>query len=127
MRRFLAFSLFLFFSFQVTAQDNFVVSDIRIEGLQRISPVLVFGALPVSVGDRIDQQDVANIIRNVYATENFETVEVLQEEGVLILRLRELPTISAIEIEGNKMIPSDALRDNMEQAGLAVGQTYKAA
>ena len=34
--------------------EPFVIQDIRIEGLQRISPGSVFAALPVGVGDTVD-------------------------------------------------------------------------
>ena len=43
------------FGHPVAAQiEPFVIQDIRVEGLQRISPGSVFAALPVGVGDRVD-------------------------------------------------------------------------
>jgi len=36
------------------AAESFVVSDIRVEGLQRVSAGTVFEAFPVNVGDEVD-------------------------------------------------------------------------
>ena len=59
--------------------QNFTVSDIRLEGLQRISATNVFALLNVNVGDQLSPQDFANIIRDIAASENFGDVELLRE------------------------------------------------
>ncbi|HWK53784.1 MAG TPA: outer membrane protein assembly factor BamA, partial [Hyphomicrobiales bacterium] len=111
---------------QVQAQvQPFTVADIRLEGLQRVAASSIFGLLNVRVGDQVDQGDITNIIRDVFASDYFSDIEVLTEDNVLIIRVQERPTISAIEIKGNKLIPTEALLENMENAGLAVGQVYK--
>jgi outer membrane protein insertion porin family len=100
------------------------VADIRLEGLQRISASTVFALLNISVGDRIDNADVANIIRDVFSSNYFEQIEVSMEDNVLVIRLEERPTVSAINFEGNKLIKSEMLLENLSKAGLAVGQVY---
>ncbi|MDR2212318.1 MAG: outer membrane protein assembly factor BamA, partial [Pseudomonadales bacterium] len=113
---------------EVLAQaPGFIVADIRLEGLQRVSASSVFGLLNVRVGDRIDQAGIAQIIRDVFASDYFSDIDVLTEDNVLIIRVQERPTISAINLEGNKLIPSEALLDNMKTAGLDTGQVYKPA
>ncbi|MDH4030098.1 MAG: hypothetical protein OEU49_04540, partial [Chromatiales bacterium] len=37
------------------AQSTFVVRDMRVEGLQRISEGTVYNYLPIAIGDSIDQ------------------------------------------------------------------------
>ena len=93
--------LILFFmSVNVSAQvlapvndGSFTVSDIRLEGLQRISPTNVFALLNINVGDRLTPQDHANIIRDIASSENFDEVELLREDNVLIIRLKERPQL----------------------------------
>lgn len=109
----------------VANNQPFTVSDIRLEGLQRISATNVFALLNINVGDTLTRQDFANIIRDIAASENFDDVELLREGNVLIIRLQERPTISDIQVEGNKLIPTEALMENMENAGLAVGQVFQ--
>jgi len=125
--------LILFFmSVNVSAQvlapvndGSFTVSDIRLEGLQRISPTNVFALLNINVGDRLTPQDHANIIRDIVSSENFDEVELLREDNVLIIRLKERPTITDIQVEGNKLIPTEALMENLTEAGLAIGQVFQ--
>ncbi|MEX2367475.1 MAG: POTRA domain-containing protein, partial [Pseudohongiellaceae bacterium] len=107
------------------AQENFTVADIRLEGLQRISAGSVFGLLNISVGDQITQADISAMIQDLFASDFFEDIEILQEENVLIIRVQERPSISNIEIDGNSLIPTEALLDNMQNAGLAIGQVFK--
>src|SRR5687768_11815148 len=86
--------------------QTLTVADIRIEGLQRVAASSVFGLLNVRVGDQISQQDISNLIRDVFASDYFDNIEVLTEDNVLIIRVQERPTISEINIEGNKLIPT---------------------
>ena len=102
----------------------FTVADIRLEGLQRISATAVFGLLNIRVGDQVDQTDIANIIRDVFSSNYFSNIEVLVEDNVLVIRVEERPTVSEINIDGNKLIKSEMLLENLAGAGLSVGQVY---
>ena len=59
MNRLLQIAL-LVSAFTAHADDatEFVVGDIRVEGLQRISEGAVFNSLPVNIGDRIGTQRI---------------------------------------------------------------------
>ena len=46
----------------LTSAQAFVISDIRVEGLQRISAGSVFAALPVAVGDTVEPGDTLIVI-----------------------------------------------------------------
>ena len=50
------------------AADPFVIQDIRVEGLQRISAGTVFNYLPIKPGDKIDSAEVKDVIRVLYKT-----------------------------------------------------------
>ncbi len=108
-----------------TQAQTITVADIRVEGLQRVAASSVFGLINVRVGDQVDQEAITNLIRDVFASDFFDDIEVLTEDNVLIIRVTERPTISEINIEGNKLIPTEALRENMTKADLAVGQVFK--
>ena len=54
-------------SAQLFAFDDFLVSDIRIIGLQRVSTGSIFNVIPISVGDNIDQRKSADITRSLFA------------------------------------------------------------
>ncbi len=86
---------------QQNADDNFTVSNIRIEGLQRISEGTVFNYLPVNIGDHLDTQRVREAMRALYATGFFRDVELRRDGSVLIVAVAERPSLESIDIKGN--------------------------
>jgi outer membrane protein insertion porin family len=105
--------------------ETFLISDIRVEGLQRISAGSVFASLPVSVGDLIDARLVRESARSLFATGNFDDIQLGRDGNVLVVMVTERPSISEINIEGNKAIETEALLDGLKGAGLAVGQVFQ--
>ncbi len=103
----------------------FQVNDIRVEGLQRITAGSVFNALPVNVGDTVDQSMLVSAGKTLFKTGNFDDIQFAKDEDVLVVTVRERPSISEIEIEGNKAIETEALLDGLKGAGLAVGRVFK--
>jgi outer membrane protein insertion porin family len=115
----------LFFSVPQAFAQTFIVSDIRVEGLQRISAGSVFASLPVGVGDMIDQRTIRASARSLFATGNFDDIRIGRDGNVLVVVVAERPSISEINIEGNKAIETEALLDGLKGAGLAVGQVFQ--
>jgi outer membrane protein insertion porin family len=108
-----------------TLAEVFRVSDIRVEGLQRISAGSVFSAFPVNVGDRVDETQIAEATHELFKSGYFNDVEVLRENNDLILSVVELPSIAKLEIKGNKSIDTDTLKSGLKKAGLAEGDIFK--
>ena len=106
------------------AIEPFTVTDIRVEGIQRTEPGTVFSYLPIKVGDTMDDQHAAEAIRALYATGFFKDVRLEVEQGVLIVLVRERPSIASIELNGIKEFPKDQMKDNMKYAGLAVARIF---
>lgn len=109
----------------IASADDFVVSDIRLEGLQRIPAGSVFAALPINVGDRATTASLQHAMRELFKTGNFNDVRVAHDGSVLVVVVQERPSISEIKIEGNKAIETDALMKGLKSAGLAEGQVFK--
>ncbi len=105
--------------------QTFIISDIRVEGLQRISAGSVFAALPVGVGDVVDARLIRESSRSLFATGNFDDISLGRDGNVLVVIVTERPSISEINIEGNKAIETEALLDGLKGAGLAVGQVFQ--
>ncbi|MDD2685501.1 MAG: outer membrane protein assembly factor BamA [Gallionella sp.] len=108
----------------VLAIQPFTVTDIRVEGIQRTEAGTVFSYLPVKVGDRMDDSQAANAIRSLYATGFFKDVRLEVEQGVLIVLVRERPSIASIQLNGIKDFPAQQLKDNMKFAGLAEARIF---
>ena len=113
----------IFLTMLLTASSAlaFTISDIRIEGLQRMSAGSVFAEIPYNVGDEIDNAALRQIVKDVFATGSFNDVEVGRDGNVLVVVVQERPAIDSIEIDGNKAIKTDALLEGLEKSGLAEG------
>src|SRR5690554_7958235 len=107
--------------------DVFTVADIEVEGLQRVSAGSVFAGLPVNIGEQIDETRLAAAIKDLFGTGLFTDIQASRDGGVLILTVKERPSISSIEIEGNKNIETDMLMDALSGAGLQEGQVFRRA
>ncbi len=111
----------------VSLADSFTVSDIRIRGLQRIPVERVYAVLPVKAGDVVDDRAVVNIVRALYASGDYQDVQVGRDGDQLIIQLAERPAVSKIEFEGNKSINTDDLRKGLKDNGLAEGDVFRRA
>lgn len=107
------------------ASDTFVVTDIRVEGLQRISSGSIFASLPISVGDTIDELAVQNAIRTLFRTGNFDNIYIARDGSILVVNVIERPSISEINIEGNKAIETESLLEGLKGSGLSEGKVFK--
>ena len=106
-------------SAQATA---FEIQDIRIAGLKRVSAERILSTLPVQAGDEYTQAIGAQTIRDLFELGFFKSVELSREGDVLLVELQERPAIARILIEGNDLIPDEAIRDVMDGLGLREGE-----
>ncbi|WP_395344536.1 outer membrane protein assembly factor BamA [Ningiella sp. W23] len=108
-------------SFSQTAYD-FVVEDIRVEGLQRVALGAALTYLPVQRGDTMNRFRVTQLIRSLYSSTHFEKVEIYRDGNVLVVEVAERPTISNIVFDGNDDIKDEQLQESLENSNIRVGE-----
>ena len=108
----------------VEAVDEFVIEDIRVEGLKRITPGTVFNYLPMKVGDKFNDSISSDAVRALFKTGFFDDVKVEKDGNDLVLIFKERPAIGTISITGNEDVKSDELLDNLKQIGFAEGRVF---
>jgi len=106
------------------AQEQFVVRDMRVEGLQRIAEGTVFNYLPINIGDRVDSIRIQESIRSLYSQGLFDDIEIRHDGDTLIIVVSERPSIESFEIDGNKDIKTEDLMESLRAVGLSKGKTF---
>ena len=125
MKAFKLYFVSLLLAAQLNAFDEFLVSDIRIIGLQRVSTGSIFNVIPISVGDKIDMRKSSDITRSLFSTEQFDDIQIAKDGNTLIISVIERPSISAIDISGNKALKTEQLIESLDGVGVKEGEVYK--
>lgn len=106
-------------------EADFVVRDIRIEGLQRISEGAVLNYLPVNIGDTLSSADIGQLLRGLYGSGFFAEIEFRRDGDALVVAVREQPTIESLLIEGNKDVKTEDLTKTLTSNGISEGSLVK--
>ena len=108
----------------VNAAQSFIVSDIRLEGLEKIPAGTLLNYLPVIQGDPLDATQASFAIRELYKTGFFADVKLFRDGDVLVVRVKERPSITDIQFEGNSDIDDETLEEALKGVGLARGRIF---
>ena len=121
----LIFCLFVLLSapFNLKAQ-SFTIADIIVDGYQRISPGIIYNLLPVGIGDQVTASTPGQIIRELVQSEYFDEIEVSREGDILVITVLERPSVAEITIDGNDILETEDIIENMATADIAEGQIF---
>jgi outer membrane protein insertion porin family len=108
----------------IASTEAFTATDIRIDGLQRISTGTVLTYLPIERGDAIDSTKTGEAIRALYKTGFFEDVKFDRQGSILVITVAERPAINKLTLSGNKDIKTEDLTKGLQDIGLAEGETF---
>lgn len=109
------------------AEQAFVVQNIQIQGLQRVTPETVKNYLPIKTGQTLQPAKTAAVLRALYQTGFFDHITLSRDGNTLIIHVTERPTIGQLKVEGNSLIPTDKLLSVMKSLDVAEGRIYNPA
>ena len=117
-------AVLILLSVSAAKAESFVVSDIRLQGLERITDGTLLNYLPVRVGDPFDDKDASYAISQLYKTGFFKNITLKRDGDVLIVDVLERPAIANVKFEGNKDIEDDQLKDILKDIGIVKGRVF---
>jgi outer membrane protein insertion porin family len=106
------------------AFDPFLVRDIRVEGVQRTEAGTIFSYLPIKVGERVDEEKVAQAVKALYATGFFRDVRIEAQGDILVVSVSERPTISSLTFVGNKEFDTETIKKALKEIGIAEARIF---
>lgn len=104
--------------------ESFVVDNIEVNGIKKITIGTVFSYLPVNVGESLDIERSPELLRELYATGFFRNISLLRRDNTLVIEVVERPSIAEINFEGNDDIEDEALKKAMESVGMSKGRIF---
>lgn len=122
LRQFFCISVLSLCAFISHASSDFVIDDIRIQGLQRVALGAALTYVPVQVGDKLSDFRVKQVIRSLYSSTHFESISVARDGNTLVIKVTERPTISNIIFEDNDDIKDEQLQDSLNGSNIIVGE-----
>ncbi|RFF27097.1 MULTISPECIES: outer membrane protein assembly factor BamA [unclassified Wenzhouxiangella] len=123
MKRICLLLMLLFFTGLASA-ETFRISDIRVDGLQRLSEGTVFSYVPLEVGDQMTPSLGRSTIRDLWETGFFNDVRLSREDDLLVITVEERPAISSISIAGNRQLKTEDLMPALANIGIAEGEIF---
>ena len=111
----------LLFGSTAALAGPFVVQDIRVDGVQAGSESQIIASLPIKIGQKINDANISNIVRNLFLTGQYDDVRASQQGNTLVISVMPKAIISDVVFEGNKSVPNDALKQNLDTNGFRKG------
>lgn len=99
--------LLAFVAFPAFAQER--ISEIRVDGAQRIDPSTVLTYLSLRPGDSVTQEQLDDSLKGLFSTGLFADVVLRLDRGVLSVEVVENPVINEVAFEGNDQIEDSEL------------------
>ena len=98
------------------------ISDFEIKGNKRVNVETIKIFSEVSLGEDLDSNDLNNVLKRLYKTNFFQTVEVKIENSVLIIKVKENPIVQNLIVKGIKN--KDTLKEIKELISLKEKNPY---
>ena len=107
----------------IFAEDT-TISDIKVQGLKRVDPGLVFDNIPFEVDTPINEANFSEAIQLLYKTGQFKNISIDLEGSVVIIIVNEKPLVSTITFHGADAIQPDRIKEGMLQMNLGEGLIF---
>jgi len=85
----------------------------------------VLNYLPVQIGEEIGPAATPRIIKALYDTGFFQSVNLEREGDTLIVSVVERSTIGSVTVTGNQEIPSDKMKSFLKEMGIVKGRIFQ--
>ena len=115
--------LFVSYILPVYAEDT-SISDIKVQGLKRVDPGLVFDNIPFEVDTPINEANFSEAIQLLYKTGQFKNISIDLEGSVVIIIVNEKPIVSTITFHGADAIEPDKIKEGMLQMNFGEGLLF---
>jgi outer membrane protein insertion porin family len=105
---------------QAPAVPGGAITNIQVEGNQRIETGTIRSYMLVQPGDGFDPDRIDRSLKTLFATGLFQDVNIRREGTTLLVKVVENPLVNRIAFEGNRKLTDDQLRPELQLRARAV-------
>ncbi len=91
------------------APASATIQSITVAGMQRLEPDTIRSYIRLRHGQIYTQANADQALKDLFATELFSDVQIKNEEGHVVIQVKENPVINRIVLEGNKRIKEEKI------------------
>ena len=117
-------NLFLVSQFVHSEDSQVTINKIIIEGNQRVTNDTVLSYADISEGDLFTNEVGQRILKNLYETGYFDDLSFKINGNTLIIKLKEKPIISIINIIDNKIVEDDDIFTALDNVGISRARPF---
>jgi len=96
--------------------ESKIVQSLTVEGAQRLEGGTVLSYTKLQVGGTYTHESLDVALKDLYASELFESAQIRDNNGALTVVIKENPVINRIVLEGNKRLKDDKIRPEIKMA-----------
>ena len=94
--------------------DGVIVSEVIVEGTQRIEPDTVRSYMTLKAGEHFSNRKINDSLKTLFATGLFADVTIRRQGSEIVIQVVENPIINKIAFEQNSEIDDDILRSEVQ-------------
>ena len=91
------------------------ISEIRIEGTERVEPETVKSYMTVQPGDPFDSERIDRTLKALFNTGLFADVRLSRDGNALIVKVVENPVLNRVAFEGNRKLSDETLTAEVQE------------
>ncbi|MCK9543931.1 MAG: outer membrane protein assembly factor BamA, partial [Novosphingobium sp.] len=92
------------------------IKTIGVVGAQRLEPATILSYIRLRVGDAYTQAAADQALKDLFATELFADVQLRNDNGNVVIQVKENPVVNRIILEGNKRLKDDKILPEIKVA-----------
>ncbi|QGN56536.1 outer membrane protein assembly factor BamA [Novosphingobium sp. Gsoil 351] len=92
------------------------ISSVTVSGAQRLEPDTIRSYVQLRPGQVYSQALADQALKDLYATELFSEVQIRNDNGVVVIEVKENPVINRVILEGNKRLKDEKINPEIKLA-----------
>jgi len=93
-----------------------VIQSVTVSGAQRLEPDTIRSYIQLRAGQVYTQALADQALKDLYATELFSEVQIRNDNGIVVIEVKENPVINRVILEGNKRLKDDKINPEIKLA-----------